>query len=69
MKTRLLRKLRKQISLEERNGKYRIFDHRPCSGGVYNKTDWKDKCSIISERRDWILREAQRYLKPKKIIL
>jgi len=66
MKVKLLKKLRKLFQLHQRNGKYKAFENRECLGGIYNQTDWIDKNTAVEKRRDWILKEAQRYLKPKK---
>lgn len=68
MKTKLLKRLRKRFVIQVRNGLFKVFDCRQCLGGVYNQTKWIDKKPAISIRREWILKEAQRYKKPKKLI-
>jgi len=67
MKVKLLKKLRKQFELQQRNGKFRVFDNKECIGGIYNQTNFIDKKEAIEIRRQWILNEAQRYLVHKTI--
>ena len=68
MKIKLLRKLRKQYSLQERNGKFRVFDNKECLGGVFNKTAWMSKEHALSIRRCWILEQALKYKKEKRCL-
>jgi hypothetical protein len=67
MKTKLLKRLRKQFELQQRNGKFKVFDNLECLGGIYNQTDFIDKKDAIQIRSQWILNEAQRYLVHKTI--
>jgi hypothetical protein len=68
MKVKLLRKLRKIFIIKERNGKYKAFEDRECSGGIYNQTDWVDKEKAFEKRRNWILNEAKRYEVSKNVL-
>lgn len=68
MKVRLLKKLHNIFEIHIRNGKYKVFENRECSGGIYNQTDWIDKENAFQIRRDWMIKEAQRYKKAKKIM-
>ena len=43
MKTKLLKRLRKRFELQQRNGKFKVFDNLECLGGIYNQTDFIDK--------------------------
>lgn len=61
MKIKLLKKLRRQYSLQERNGKFRVFDNKECLGGIYNQTPWIDKNSALEVQREWILKEGRKY--------
>lgn len=61
MKAKLLKKLRKIYIIKERNGKYKAFENRECSSGIYNQTDLINKDNTIEKRRNWILKEAQKY--------
>lgn len=67
MKTKLLKRLRKQFELKQRNGKFKVFDNLECLGGIYNQTDFIDKKEAFKIRSQWILNEAQRYLVYKTI--
>lgn len=66
MKTKLLKRLKRRYELQERNGRYRVFDNQKCSGDVYNQTDWIGINPAKQIRRKWILEEANKYLKPKR---
>jgi hypothetical protein len=67
MKTKLLKRLRKQFELQQRNEKFKVFDNLECLGGIYNQTDFIDKKEAFKIRSKWILNEAQRYLVYKTI--
>lgn len=68
MKTKLLKKLRKQFELQTRNGKYKVFDNVICLGGIYNQTDWIDKLEALKIRREWILKKSINYIESKNKI-
>lgn len=68
MKVKLLKRLRRIFLLKERNGKYKAFEDRECSGGIYNQTDWIDKDKAIEKRRNWILEEARKYDVAKNVL-
>lgn len=68
MKTKLLRKLRKRFYLEQRNNKYRVCDIKQYSGSIFRYSEWTTKELAIIERRNWILFEASKYCKAKKIL-
>jgi hypothetical protein len=66
MKVKLLKKLRKQIELKQRNGKFKVFDNSEYLGGIYYQTDFISKTYAIKTRREWILIAARKYLVYKK---
>jgi hypothetical protein len=66
MKARLLKRLRKQYELQERNGKFRVFDNVECLGGIYNQTNWTTFEEAVENRRKWILKVIDNYDKPPK---
>ena len=68
MKTKLLKRLKKRFVVQERNGLFKVLDWKQCLGGVYNQTKWIEKKQALSIRRKWILKEAQRYKEPKKVL-
>ena len=65
MKTKLLKKLRKRFVLLQRNGKYKVYDNNVCLGGVYNQTDYMDKDKAVDILREWILKDARKYVVDK----
>ena len=65
MKTKLLKRLRKKYSLQERNGEFKVFDNEECAGGIFNQTIWLNKKDAVEIRRLWILKEAEKYKKHK----
>lgn len=72
MKIRLLKKIRKQNVVYERNGKYRFICHIPYDSGVWDTdTGWiDDKQYCINLRYETILKIARHeYNPPKKILL
>lgn len=68
MKAKLLKKLRKIYIIKERNGKYKVFETRECSGGIFNQTEWIDKNKAFEIRRKWILQESRRYEVAKNVL-
>lgn len=68
MKIKLLKKLRKKYLIQERNGKYRVFDKQECLGMVHNKTNWTSLKNALKIKRDWILRDLRLMDRPKKSI-
>jgi len=53
--------------LETRNGKYKVFDTQECLSMVYDQTKWIELKEALEIRRYWILEEASKYEKPKRI--
>ena len=67
MKTKLLKKLRKRYVLQTRNGKYKVFDRQECLGMIHNQTNWIELKEALKIRSEWVLEEAIRYKKPKRL--
>lgn len=68
MKVKLLKRLRKIFQLHERNGKYKVYENRMCSGNIYNQTDWMPLKKALEIRRHKILEEAKTLIFSKRIL-
>jgi hypothetical protein len=67
MKVKLLKKLRRAFPIEIRNGRYRISYYKMYMGNKKHCfTEWVSKRVVIEMRREYILREAERCVVPKK---
>jgi glyoxylase-like metal-dependent hydrolase (beta-lactamase superfamily II) len=71
MKTKLLRKVRKNNVIYVRNKEYRYINHQKTYGGCwYIDTGWTtDYQQCLFQRREQILEEARNMFKPVKKIL
>ena len=70
MKAKLLKKLKCQYVIQQRNNEFRFFDNKECSGGIFNHSEWyKDIKYVRQIQREFILKRAQNWKTPKKKML
>lgn len=65
MKTKLLKKVRKNYIIEKRNTEYRLI----CLNGKFEQeSGWTYLDDCIDRRREHILNDARKYKVPKSIV-